>query len=149
LFAFLNSQIFTSHPKSIPLLDSIPTLQQFPSSLNQSITRPPILHLRPHLNPDGSPLPTVHRRSPSPITPMDSNRISNNSNNRTILRITGTTGNILLHSIRLLCPIQISTPTPILLLAIIIHLKQQIHFIISRVICKFVVSLDHGPISDL
>jgi hypothetical protein len=122
---------------------------QFPSSLSQSTTRPPVLHRRPHLNPDGSPPPTVHRRSPSPTTSMDSNRISSNSNNRTILRITGTTGNILLHSIRLLFPIQISTPTPILLLVIIIHLKQQISFINSRLTCKFVVSLDHGPILDL
>jgi hypothetical protein len=84
------------------------------------------------------------------MTPMDSNRINKSSHsNKTILPIAGTTGNILLHSIRLMCPIQISTPTLILLLAIIIHLKQQIRFIISRVICKFVVSLDHGPITDL
>jgi hypothetical protein len=92
-------------------------------------------------------LPTVHRRSPSPTTPMDSNRI----NNRTILRITGTTGNILLHSIRLPCPIPISTRTLILLLVIIIHLKQQISFIISLIICQFVgwLHLNDGQIHNL
>jgi len=82
LFVF-NFQILTSHLKSGQLLDYTLTLRQFPSR-SQSITRRPILHRLPHLNPDGSPLPTAHRKSPSPTTPMDSNRISN-SNNRTIL----------------------------------------------------------------
>ena len=62
------------------------------------------------------------------MTPMDSNRINNSSHsNKTILPITGTTGNILLHSIRLLCPIHISTPT-LILLPIIIHLKTTYQF---------------------
>ena len=92
---FLNSQIITSHPKSSRLLDSTPMFQQFPCR-SPSTTRRPILHRRPHLNLDGSLLPTVHWRSPSPTsnTEMDFNQINiSNDNNRTILPITGTTGN--------------------------------------------------------
>ncbi len=117
-------------------------LQQFPSR-SQSTTRPPILRRRLHLNPDGLLLPTAHRRwSPSPTstTRMDSIRISSHSN-KTIPPITGTTGNILLLFIRLLCPTKLSTPTPIILhtilLLAIIHLKQQINFTTSPM-CKFV-----------
>jgi hypothetical protein len=53
--------------------------QQFPcrSQETAGTTRRPIFH-RPHLNPDGSLLPTVHWRSPSPTsnTEMDFNQIN-------------------------------------------------------------------------
>jgi hypothetical protein len=71
--------------------------QQFPCRSQETAgttagtTRRPNLHRRPHLNPDGSLLPTVHWRSPSPTsnTEMDFNQINISNDNRTILPITG------------------------------------------------------------
>ncbi len=134
-------QILTSHLKSFRLLDSIRIIRQFHPQ-NQSTTRRPS-HLRyHHFNRNGL-FPALQTRSlvfnQTSITLMDSSRITNR-NNITIPPTTGTTGNTLLLSIQLLWQIKHFTPTlfltRILLFTVIIHLKQQISFIISHV-CKF------------
>ncbi len=149
---FTNYQILPSHLKCFRLLLDSFSILQSSHRWRQSTTRRQSLHLHNHqqnrpLNPNGS-LPIFKRRflvllSSTAITlllllQMDLTRNSSHNSNKTIPPVTGTTGNTLLllsvhphpYTIRRFTPTGFHLRKTFLQPAII-HLKQQINFIIT------------------